>query len=320
MRRSLMTSSLFCIVLGTLLPAAAGAAEPPGVRAVIELSQPFYYAGDPFAVKVSIGNDGDKPVANPVKTPLYEGFEVKVADGTALKARGKPDAAEPERPEKLAPRTFYGGIVDLTQIFTELTKPGRFEVRWSAAGVTSSTIVVQMLPRYDPQKDYQARVETDEGSLVIHFFRDSAPIATKAFVDLANSGFFDGLIFHEVRPEWFVATGDPSGDGTGSAPFRYPAELTPAVPVVAGTVVLRPLSAAPPANGSQFMIMLKPQPETKGQLTVLGQVVEGLDVAQKISRLPSTQQASRPYYKPLKDVRIRKVVIAEKGTAARATN
>lgn len=292
---------------------AAGSEAPPaGVKAVIELSQPFYYAGDPFPVRLSIGNDGQRDVPNPVKAPLFGAFEVKTAEGTPLKAQGKPAAAEPERPSKLVAGSHYGTIVDLTQIFPELRKPGRYEIRWAADGVSSNVILVQMLPRYDPAKSYRARVDTDEGSFVIDFFRDTAPIATKAFVDLANAGFYDGLIFYEARPDWFVASGDPNGDGTGSAPLSYPAELTPTVPVVAGTVVLRPVSAAPPANSSQFMVMLKPQAEMKGQLTVLGQVVEGLETVQRISRLPTTQQAERPYYKPLKDVRIRKVVIYER--------
>lgn len=303
------------VAAGLLLaPGIATRAQPPhaGVKAVLELSQPFYYAGDPFAVKLTIGNDGNREVPNPVKTSLFASFEVKTAEGTPLEAQGKPAAAEPERPSKLPPGSHYGAIVDLTEIFPDLKKPGRYEIRWTADGISSNAILVQLLPRYDPAKSYRARVETDEGSFVIDFFRDTAPIATKAFVDLANAGFYDGLLFYEVRPDWFVASGDPGGDGTGSAPFRYPAELTPAVPVVAGTVVLRPVSAAPPANSSQFMIMLKPQPEMKGQLTVLGQVVEGLETVQRISRLPSTQQAERPYYKPLKDVRIRKIAIFEK--------
>ncbi len=294
------------------LTAAQAESPPAGVKAVLELSQPFYYAGDPFAVKLTIGNDGDREVPNPVKSSLFGSFEAKTVEGAPLKAQGKPGAAEPERPSKLPPGSHYGAIVDLTQIFPDLKKPGRYEIRWAADGVSSNAILVQLLPRYDPAKTYRARVETDEGSFVIEFFRDTAPIATKAFVDLANAGFYDGLVFYEVRPDWLVASGDPNGDGTGSAPFRYPAELTSAVPVVAGTVVLRPVSAAPPANSSQFMIMLKPQPEMKGQVTVLGQVVDGLETVQRISRLPSTQQAERPYYKPLKDVRIRKVAILER--------
>src|SRR5262249_50286441 len=162
---------------------------------------------------------------------------------------------------------------------------------------------------------YEASVDTEQGSFVIDFFPKTAPIAVKAFVDMANSGVYDGMVFYEVRPDWVVSTGDAVGDGSGQPPFLYPQEITP-LPVVTGTVVLKPVGVAPPANGSQFMIFLKPEPTLKAQITVLGQVIQGFDVVQKISRLPSSQMASRPYFKPLKDIHIRKVSITEKTQTA----
>jgi peptidyl-prolyl cis-trans isomerase B (cyclophilin B) len=297
--------------------AAADAVKPGDVKAILELSQEFYNAGEPFFLRVSIGNDGEKAVSNPVKTPLYKGFEVRVAGGGVLAPKGKPDAAEPARPDKLSPKAFYGQIVDLTSIYPDLKNPGRYEVRWAADGVESSSILVRMIPKYDPTKEYRATLETDEGNVVLEFFQRTAPIAVKAFVDMANSGVYDGMIFYEVRSDAMVSTGDTVGDGTGAPPFLYPQELGN-VPVVTGTVVLKPVGVAPPANGSQLMILLRPEPSWNSQVTVLGQVVQGLDVIKKISRLPSSQMASRPFYKPLKDVRIRKITVAEKPADAQA--
>jgi cyclophilin family peptidyl-prolyl cis-trans isomerase len=78
---------------------------------------------------------------------------------------------------------------------------------------------------------------------------------------------------------------------------------------------MKPLSPSPPTNGSQFLIMLRPEATWAGQATVLGQVVDGLDVVQRISRMPNTQQTARPYFKPLKEVRMRKITVAEKPVA-----
>lgn len=304
------------ILVGLLAATAAlhaaepSEAKPNPVRAVLELSRQFYYAGQPLEVRLSIGSDADQPLANPVRGPLLKSFVVS-QDGTPLKRSTTVSAKEPVRPDKLAPRTFYGTIADLTELFPNLRKPGRYEVRWAADGIESQTIVVTLIPPYDSAKDYVARVETDEGSFVIDFFKKTAPIATKAFIDMAQSGFYDGLLFHEVRPDWFVAGGDPQGDGSGSPPFRYPAD-PPVVPVVAGTVVMKPVSPTPPSNGSQFMVTLRPEPSWAGQVTVLGQVVDGLEVVRRISRLPSSQQSERPYFKPLKDIRIKKVTVTEK--------
>src|SRR5262245_22681794 len=168
-----------------LAPAVAEspAPAPSGIKAVLELSQSFYDAGDPFFIRISIGNDGDKPASNPVKTSLAKGFEVRPTGGKALAAKGKPDSPEPSRPDKLAPKAFYGQIVDLSVLYPELKSPGQYEVRWSADGISSETVVVRMIPKYDPTKEYQASVETDEGSFVIEFLSKTAPIAVKAFVD-----------------------------------------------------------------------------------------------------------------------------------------
>lgn len=297
---------------------AAGKPEKPsgsrGVKAIMELSQQFYYAGDPLQIRISIGNNGEVPVANPLKTPLFEAFDVQKAEGVALKASGKQETPEPTRPDKLSPNAFYGAIVDLTQIFPDLKTPGTYQIRWAADGVASDTIMIRIIPRYNPERDYRARFETDQGVFVIDFFKKTAPIAVKAFVDMANSGFYDGLAFQTIRPDLYVVGGDPRGNGAGQTLFTFPAELSN-VPVVTGTVLMKPVGAAPPANGSQFIIMLHPDPTYTGQLTVLGQVVEGLDVVHKIALLPSTQQASQPHFRPLKEIVMRKVTVLEKGTA-----
>jgi peptidyl-prolyl cis-trans isomerase B (cyclophilin B) len=285
-------------------PARAQDPAPEGVKVVLELSRRFYYAGDPFPLRVSIGNDGAKKVANPVKTPFFRGFEVSTSDGEVIEPTGDPGVAEPSRPDKLAPGAFYGAIVDLTKIYPQLLDVGRYEVRWAANGLESETIVVKMIPRYDASKDYVARVSTTAGAIVIELLGSSAPLAVKNFVDLANADFYDGRAFTEVRPDAFVV-------GGASAGYTYPAEVS-ALPVVAGTVLMKPVSPSPPANGAEFIIALRPQPGWTGQFTVVGQVIEGLQVARKISKVPSTGSGANPPFKPLEAVLIQDVVITEK--------
>jgi cyclophilin family peptidyl-prolyl cis-trans isomerase len=228
-----------------------------------------------------------------------------------IKAGGSPGVPEPSRPDKLSAQSGYFVYVDLTKMYPDLLKPGQYSVRWSADGLSSDTIVVRMIPKYDPTKHYLGKVETDEGTFTIDFFAQTAPVAVKAFVDMSNAGFYDGLTFHKIVPDYYVEAGDTAGDGSGRPPFTYVAELS-SIPVVAGTVLLKPVSPSPPANGSQFLVMLRPETSWTGQATVLGQIVEGLDILKKISKLPSSQQSSKPHFKPLKDVRIRKITIVEK--------
>jgi cyclophilin family peptidyl-prolyl cis-trans isomerase len=301
------------------LPASAQPSETPaaggGVRAVLEMGQQFLYAGDPVLVRVSVGNEGPKEAKNPVKGAILSGFVVKTESGEAVARIEKPAASEPARPDKLTPNGFYGTIVDIAEIFPGLKQPGAYEIRWESDGITSATIGIRVIPKYDPSKEYRARFETDEGVFVVEFLSRAAPVGVKAFVDMAQSGVYDGLAIHEVRPDLLVAGGDPNGDGSGVGPFRFPAELN-SVPVVAGTLFLKPVSGSPPSNGSQFVVMLRPEPTLTGQVTVIGQVVEGFEVLQRISRVPSTQQSSRPFFRPLNEIRTRKVVVTEKTPAA----
>jgi cyclophilin family peptidyl-prolyl cis-trans isomerase len=290
------------------------AATPPAkpasasVKAVLELNQQFYYIGDPMSVRVTLTNQGGSEVANPVKSPVLGGFTVADAAGAKIEPKGKSEAQEPSRPSKLAPKAFYGTVVELSQMFPQLSSKGKYTIGWSADGVEADKLVVTVIPKFDPGTNYSARVETEAGVFTVDLMKSTAPIATKAFVDMANAGFYDGLLIHEIRSDQAVAGGDPTGTGGGQAPMRYPAELS-AIPVVAGTMVLKPAGLAPPANSSQFIISLRPEPKWTGQFTVLGQVTEGLEVVRKISNLPSTD---RPNFRPMTDIHTIHVTVIEK--------
>jgi cyclophilin family peptidyl-prolyl cis-trans isomerase len=313
MRRNLAVVIIFGVVALAARALAAPAAAPPGsVKAVMELKQQFFYIGDPMLVRLSITNGGGTEVANPVKSPLFGSFAIADSQGKRLTQQSKPEAQEPNRPSKLAPSEFYGTAVDLSQMYPQLKAKGKYSIRWSADGIAADEIVVSVIPKFDPSKDYLARVETEQGTFVIELLKKSAPIAVKTFVDLANAGFYDGLLLHEARANQLVGGGDPTGTGEGQAPIVYPAELT-AIPIVTGSVVLKPAGLAPPANSSQFVISLRPEPTWIGQFTVVGQVVDGLDVVRKISNLDTSD---RPKFRPLKDVHTLHVTIQEKETTA----
>lgn len=308
--RRIATIGVVLVSCALVARSAAAPAKPAGgnVKASLELNQQFYYVGEPLNLRLTITNSGTTETPNPVKSPVLGAFTVTDSDGKRLEPQGKPDAQEPARPSKMAPKAFYGLVLDLSQLYPQVKSKGRYTIGWSADGVASDQIVVTVIPRFDPSKNYSARVETEEGAFVIDLMKMTAPIAVKAFVDLANAGFYDGLLIHEIRGDQAIGAGDPTGTGGGQAPLRYPAELS-AVPVVAGTVILKPAGLAPPANSSQFLIALRPEPKYTGQFTVLGQISEGLEIVRKISNLPSTD---RPNYRPLKDIHTIRVSIVEK--------
>ncbi len=138
--------------------------------------------------------------------------------------------------------------------------------------------------------DQIAVIETNYGRIVLKFFPDVAPGHVKNFIDLSNSGYYNGVKFHRVIPGFMIQGGDPntkdkprSMHGTGGPGYQIPAEFND-IPHTPGI-----LSAArtqdPNSAGSQFFLMHKKSPHLDRQYTVYGQVIEGMDVVEKIVQL-----------------------------------
>lgn len=307
--------ALVISALGAAPAPAQEVSQPVSVR--LELNQEFFYAGDPLFVRISVRNEGPRSVPNPVKQELFKKFKIRRVGGGELAARSDAAVQDPARPGELAPRSFYGAVVDLAEIYPDLQQPGSFTIHWSGHGLLSDQLTVRLIPRYDPSSRYRAVIVTSEGSIEFTFFPEQAPVAVKAFIDMARAGLYDGLLIHEVHGDTLIMGGNPQLVDPPRKPFVYAAEIS-GLPLVAGTVALKPVSAAPLANASEFMILLGPQQRLAGQITVVGQVIRGLDVAQRISRLPNSGQSARPFFKPLRDVEIQNIqIIQEPSNGAR---
>lgn len=136
------------------------------------------------------------------------------------------------------------------------------------------------------EKQKVAVIKTEKGNIVIKFLPEDAPKHVENFVKLAKQGFYDGLTFHRVEPNFVIQGGDPAGNGTGGPGYTVPAEIK--APHIDGAVAMaRKGDGVNPkreSSGSQFYICLGPQHFLDGQYTVFGQVVEGMDVARKITK------------------------------------
>jgi cyclophilin family peptidyl-prolyl cis-trans isomerase len=126
-------------------------------------------------------------------------------------------------------------------------------------------------------------METTKGNIVIALRSDLAPQHVARVKELAAKGFYDGVIFHRVIADFMAQTGDPTGTGTGGSELPdLPAEFTD-TPYVRGTVGAARTNDPNSAN-SQFFITFDETPFLNGQYTVWGQVVEGMDVVDKIQK------------------------------------
>lgn len=126
-------------------------------------------------------------------------------------------------------------------------------------------------------------METDKGTMKIELFPNEAPGTVKNFISLIEKGFYDGLTFHRVIPNFVIQGGCPKGDGTGGPGYTIKCE-TEGNPHKHQRGSLSMAHAGKDTGGSQFFICHSPQPHLDGVHTVFGRVVEGLDVVDKIEK------------------------------------
>jgi cyclophilin family peptidyl-prolyl cis-trans isomerase len=148
-----------------------------------------------------------------------------------------------------------------------------------------------------------ATLHTNHGSIELELFPDDAPKTVENFETLARDGFYDGVIFHRVIPDFMIQGGDPTGTGRGGPGYQFEDEFN-RHKVERGALAMA--NAGPNTNGSQFFIVTaEATPWLDGKHTVFGRVTSGMDVVDEISTVD--RDASD---KPREDVRIEAVQIS----------
>jgi cyclophilin family peptidyl-prolyl cis-trans isomerase len=143
---------------------------------------------------------------------------------------------------------------------------------------------------------------TNHGDIVLELFDEDAPETVANFRRLAEKGFYDGLIFHRVIPDFMVQGGCPQGTGTGGPGYTFKDEINDHK-VVKGALAMA--NAGPNTNGSQFFIVTtEAAPWLDGKHTVFGEVSDGMDVVEKIGTLPTD-----PRDRPTQEARIDRLAV-----------
>jgi peptidyl-prolyl cis-trans isomerase A (cyclophilin A) len=148
-----------------------------------------------------------------------------------------------------------------------------------------------------------ATLRTSRGPIVIRLLPDQAPKTVRNFVELAQgtrewtdpsthqrttARLYDGTIFHRVIPRFMIQGGDPLGNGTGGPGYRFADEFHPDLSFNR-PYLLAMANAGPGTNGSQFFITTVPTPHLNGRHTIFGEVIEGQQVVDEISHMPTTR-------------------------------
>jgi len=137
--------------------------------------------------------------------------------------------------------------------------------------------------KIDLKKQYTANIETNRGVIVLKLYASQAPRTVNNFVCLAEDGYYDGVTFHRVIPDFMVQTGDPTGTGRGGPGYTFKDEFDPKLKHDCPGV-LSMANSGPGTNGSQFFITHVPTPWLDGKHSVFGQVTQGQDVVNAIQQ------------------------------------
>ena len=149
-----------------------------------------------------------------------------------------------------------------------------------------------------------ATLETSHGAIEVELFPEDAPKTVENFVKLARDGFYDGVIFHRVIPDFMIQSGDPTGTGSGGPGYSFEDEINQHK-VEHGALAMA--NAGPNTNGSQFFVVTADAcPWLDGKHTVFGRVTTGMEVADAISQVPTDARD-----KPREDVVIERVTVSD---------
>jgi peptidyl-prolyl cis-trans isomerase B (cyclophilin B) len=135
----------------------------------------------------------------------------------------------------------------------------------------------------DVAKNYKVSIETNRGTIELELYPQHAPQTVNNFVFLAGEGFYDGVKFHRVIPDFMIQTGDPTGTGRGGPGYRF-ADECKGNPLKHERGVISMANAGPNTNGSQFFITHVPTPHLNGKHTVFGKVTKGTDIVDAIEQ------------------------------------
>ena len=148
-----------------------------------------------------------------------------------------------------------------------------------------------------------AEFNTNKGNFKVELFGDKAPLTVGNFIKLVDKGFYNGLIFHRVIPNFMIQSGCPHGNGRGGPGYTIRDEFHPDLKHDSKGI-LSMANAGPNTGGSQFFITVAPTPWLDKHHSIFGKVVEGMNVVESISKVQTDRTD-----KPLQNIIIKNITI-----------
>ncbi len=299
-------SAVWFVAMTAAMGGASGSAQVPaptvsGVRALLRPHSYRVPMGRPVWVTFLLENENDQPVtlsvpdtepsipSPEVGLPLPHIFSSGVSGSVTVTTETGRQWDTPvgyHAPDHapylmIAPHASVGTTIDLRDFFPTLRGAGRYRIVWKPyhGTLSSEPIVITIAPLK------RAEIVTDEGTMTLRFFYRDAPKTVANFLELAESGFYNGTTFHRIEPGYFIQGGCPRGDGTGirTDGKRVPAEFNNH-PFRKGVVAMALLDDDPDSASSQFFICNTRVKEWDGRYTAFAELV-GEDSFKTLDRL-----------------------------------
>ena len=208
---------------------------------------------------------------NPEEAALYGG------DRVAAKAQ-----TEEKSTTAAATSTKETGEVKAAAAEKEADEPKTAEKAEKKEAVKPSAPTEAEIAAAKKAGTVKATIKTGKGDIALELYGGKAPLTVANFVKLAKSGFYDGLTFHRVEPDFVIQGGDPKGNGTGGPGYSIKREIAEDLKHVEGALAMA-RSQHPDSAGSQFYITLDKQPGLDNEYAVFGKVTKGMDVVKSIA-------------------------------------
>ena len=279
----------FGAVLPFLAPVLFAAQADPaaGKGATLRLAavDRFFEVGRPARVRVTLANEGKASLLTDNAVLFGVGITATGADGVAKPVTESLVPANCKQPLLLPSGASVAATIDLASLLPTLfEKRGKVSVKCAVAGVESAPLEFMIHPDW---RGGRAVIETSHGAMELEFFPERAPTTVANFLELAETGFYDGLTFHRVVKGFMVQGGCPNGDGTGDGPSLIPLEAgrgADALKHERGTISMA--HKADPNSGScQFFLCHRAQPALDGNYAAFGRIVDGGDGAGGLATL-----------------------------------
>jgi peptidyl-prolyl cis-trans isomerase B (cyclophilin B) len=302
-----LLSAIALLSLGTAAPASC---QPEGSSVELEAKVPFIFPHQALQLTLTLAHDGGADLPAVPRDSL-------VGSKTLVCAKPAPPGEERKgvwasfegkaRRGRIGPlqpgeRFIMTARVRLPEELT--ASPGVINLQWVGTrgplkGLRSNELQISVREGTTPI----CTLDTSEGAIVFEMLPDLAPNHVANLIELAQKGFYDGILFHRVAPNFMVQCGCPEGTGQGGPGYSIAAEFGDTE--FKKGVVGMARTSEPDSAGSQFFICVADSPHLNGKYTAFGRVIHGQNVADAISRKPCRPGSERP----TEDVVIRSVHI-----------